>query len=25
LPLSMPQVVAWTRLMGRVQRGEGEP
>jgi hypothetical protein len=25
LPLSMPQVVAWTRLMGRVQRGEVQP
>ena len=25
LPFSMPQVVAWTRLMGRVQRGEVEP
>jgi len=25
LPLSMPQVLAWTRLMGRVQRGELQP
>jgi hypothetical protein len=25
LPLSMPQVLAWMRLMGRVQRGELEP
>jgi hypothetical protein len=25
LPLSLPQVLAWMRLMGRVQRGEGEP
>jgi len=25
LPLSMPQVLAWMRLMGRIQRGEGEP
>jgi hypothetical protein len=25
LPLSMPQVLAWTRLLARVQRGEGEP
>jgi hypothetical protein len=24
LPLSLPQVFAWTRLLGRVQRGEGE-
>ena len=25
LPLSMPQVLAWMRLLGRVQRGEVEP
>jgi hypothetical protein len=25
LPLSLPQVLAWMRLMGRVQRGEVEP
>ena len=25
LPLSMPQVLAWTRLLARVQRGEVEP
>jgi len=25
LPLSLPQVLAWMRLMGRVQRGELEP
>ena len=25
LPLSLPQVLAWLRLMGRVQRGEIEP
>jgi hypothetical protein len=25
LPLSMPQVLAWTMLLGRVQRGELEP
>ena len=25
LPLSMPQVLAWMRLMGKVQRGEVEP
>jgi hypothetical protein len=25
LPLSMPQVLAWMRLMGRVQRGELQP
>jgi hypothetical protein len=25
LPPSMPQVLAWTRLLGRVQRGEVEP
>jgi hypothetical protein len=25
LPLSMPQVLTWTKLMGRVQRGEVEP
>ncbi len=25
LPTSMPQVLAWMRLMGRVQRGEVEP
>lgn len=25
LPLSMPQVLAWIRLMGRVQRGELQP
>lgn len=25
LPLSLPQVLAWTSLMGRVQRGELEP
>jgi hypothetical protein len=25
LPLSMPQVLAWMRLLGRVQRGELEP
>ncbi len=24
LPLFLPQVLAWTRLLGRVQRGEGE-
>ena len=25
LPLSMPQVLAWMKLMGRVQRGELQP
>ncbi len=25
LPLSMPQALAWMRLMGRVQRGELQP
>jgi len=25
LPLSLPQVLAWTRLLGRVQRGEVQP
>ena len=25
LPLSMPQVLSWMRLLGRIQRGEGEP
>ncbi len=25
LPASMPQVLAWMRLLGRIQRGEGEP
>ena len=25
LPLSMPQVLAWMRLLGRIQRGELEP
>jgi hypothetical protein len=25
LPLSLPQVLVWLRLMGRIQRGEIEP
>jgi len=25
LPLSLPQVLAWMRLLGRIQRGEEEP
>ena len=25
LPLSLPQVLAWMRLLSRIQRGEGEP